>query len=373
MRAGLLTERYTYQPGTHRLGGIATPGWRGWKTANVLSDAVGNIVRMPRQGQSLDLDYAANNRLAQVAKAGRIVGSYLYDANGLRAQKTTGGHVRQFIYDDQARLLGDYTPGTQQKREYLLLEGNLVATLDTSAQNLSIHYVGTDFLGTPRRVVNPGGYPVWGWAYAGEAFGDASALGSYDLAMRFPGQCHDAESGLNYNVHRDYSPATGRYVESDPIRLRGGANTYAYVNNSPLYFVDSSGTQAYASPYRTRGASTIICDGNGEIIVFVLDNDPCTRDCTTAHEEVHRQDALKSNSAVCHDQQYGMQVDLGDQATNDKSETRAFRKELDCLRKKLAALKDCDKCRQSIEKEIKWVEGQVVNYGYRAEHPTNGW
>ncbi|KRA33417.1 hypothetical protein ASD68_10460 [Rhodanobacter sp. Root627] len=128
----------------------------------MLSDAAGNIVRMHRQGQALDLDYAANNRLTQVAKAGRVVGSYFYDANGLRAQKTTGSHTPQFIYDDQAHLLGDYAPDLQQKREYLWLEGTLVATLDTSTQGMSVHYVATDFLGTPRRVVNTGGYPVWG-------------------------------------------------------------------------------------------------------------------------------------------------------------------------------------------------------------------
>jgi RHS repeat-associated protein len=90
-------------------------------------------------------------------------------------------------------------------------------------------------------VENIGGYPVWGWAYAGEAFGDAPALGSYDLAMRFPGQYHDAESGLNYNVHRDYNPASGRYVESDPIGLIGGINTYAYASNSPIERYDLLG------------------------------------------------------------------------------------------------------------------------------------
>ena len=41
--------------------------------------------------------------------------------------------------------------------------------------------------------------------------------------LRFPGQYLDTETGLHYNYFRDYEPVVGRYVESDPIGLRGGA------------------------------------------------------------------------------------------------------------------------------------------------------
>jgi RHS repeat-associated protein len=33
------------------------------------------------------------------------------------------------------------------------------------------------------------------------------------------------------NYFRDYDPAVGRYVESDPIGLRAGTNTYSYVRD----------------------------------------------------------------------------------------------------------------------------------------------
>jgi|GEM_PF-3390698 len=51
----------------------------------------------------------------------------------------------------------------------------------------------------------------------------------------------DQETGLFYNYFRDYDPATGRYVESDPIGLREGINTYSYVGNNPVNYTDPKG------------------------------------------------------------------------------------------------------------------------------------
>jgi RHS repeat-associated protein len=50
--------------------------------------------------------------------------------------------------------------------------------------------------------------------------------------------------GFLYNYFRDYNPKTGRYVESDPIGLEGGLNTYAYVDGNPTGQVDPAGLWA---------------------------------------------------------------------------------------------------------------------------------
>ncbi len=60
-----------------------------------------------------------------------------------------------------------------------------------------------------------------------------------------PGQYFDQETGLHYNYFRDYDPTTGRYIESDPIGLGGGLNTYEYAKQNPLRISDPWGLLAF--------------------------------------------------------------------------------------------------------------------------------
>ncbi|WP_428503149.1 RHS repeat domain-containing protein [Roseateles sp.] len=171
----------------------------------------------------------------------------------------TGSRSSHFADVLQGQLLDEYTlKGTQYKPviEYIWLEDQPVAAVrptpgapangGNSAQE--VFYLHTDHLGTPRVALDTAGRVRWRWM-GGEPFGvnpaenNPEGLGELNLSLRLPGQQYDGFVGLHYNYFRDYDPTVGRYVQSDPIGLEGGNNTYAYVESNPLSYTDLDGLQ----------------------------------------------------------------------------------------------------------------------------------
>lgn len=116
------------------------------------------------------------------------------------------------------------------------------------------YYIVPDHLNTPRIVQDQNGNTIWRWDQ-GEPFGvtqpnadpDGDGI-TFDFPLRFPGQYFDKETKVAYNVMRDYDFSIGRYVESDPLGLDGGANTYGYVRGTPIVLTDQLGLFTYNKP-----------------------------------------------------------------------------------------------------------------------------
>jgi RHS repeat-associated protein len=205
-------------------------------------------------------EYNQAGRLSVVKTNGTQTASYLYNGGGERVRRIAGGQTTLTLYGDAGQWLGDYD-ATGQPLQQAIWFGDLpVGLLTGTGATLKPHYIEADALGSPRVVIDPTrNVAVWRWALEGEAFGDSAPEQDPDsdsiafvLDMRFPGQRYDAASGLHYNYFRDYDPATGRYVQSDPIGLAGGISTYGYVGGNPMSGIDPLGLMGFGTPGSPR-------------------------------------------------------------------------------------------------------------------------
>lgn len=240
----ITTESYTLAPDSNRLTtiqqGTVTKSYQYLPTGQITADGIRNY------------SYDAQGRSETISQGNQSVFN-AYDAFGQRIQKfsTVAGTTIQtlFMYDENGQLLGEYTPEGQVIREYIWL-GNTLVGLKSSQYPNEILRMHTDHLGTPRAISNNNNEVVWRWE--GDQFGDVLPTGNLTFPIRHAGQYYDAEVNIFYNYFRDYDPVTGRYVESDPIGLDGGLNTYGYVNGNPLRLIDPRGLDS-CSPFLNLG------------------------------------------------------------------------------------------------------------------------
>jgi len=249
--SGLATGAYLYTTGTHQLASIGN--------AARANDANGNTTGSVIGGGTYGFGYNGRNRLTVAQLNGQTVGTYTYNAMGERIGKVATSPqatTERYDYNEASQLIGEY--GTTN-RDYIWLGDLPVALVDNtingSVTTSTVNYVIADQLSTPRAVTNSAGTVIWSWAYQGNPFGEQQPTSTgYVLNLRYPGQYYDAESGANYNMFRTYEPATGRYLQSDPIGLDGGISTYVYVGNNPLSNSDPLGLE---SPRAASGCGTM--------------------------------------------------------------------------------------------------------------------
>ena len=166
------------------------------------------------------------------------------------------------MYDEAGHILGEYT-NTGALIEETVWMGDLpVATLQPNGSSISIYYIHSDHLGTPRKITQPSSNTL-AWRWDPDTFGslgpnqNPGGLGTFIYNLRFPGQYYQAETGLMLNYFRDYDPQTGRYVESDPIGLAGGSySTYTYVGGNPISYRDPYGL-APGDPFPSVQAAAV--------------------------------------------------------------------------------------------------------------------
>jgi len=445
------TATYAYPnlpstPGTkrHTLTGITGAQVNAYAydaTGNTTSEsaALGTAIN-PTGTAALTHTYDARNRFKSVQVGGTSADTVTYKINGLgqRYQKvgagqflyststtvdsTTGmspqgssiAYNARYIYDEQGRLLGEYSPEGKLIQETIWLNDLPVATIrplgasvqtplgttgtgagtanntgsNTAANpaNVDIFYVHPDHLGTPRvstRSVAVGGAStgpnainkaVWRWdsdpfgtsidnskpaENPQQVTGTASqvAAASFRVSNRFPGQVFDAEGGKQYNYFRDYDSAIGRYVESDPIGLRGGLSTFVYVGQSPTAGKDPTGLIKYLPPkiginYPT---SVVLCR-RGYPSAQVQRSlsglyEKCIGTCLYLHELRHVDDLMAGGYASICTGQADYSVPILEDPFKSETETRGYLVEIECLKRSLKEKSECE-CGPIIRKRL---------------------
>jgi RHS repeat-associated protein len=226
------------------------------------NDAQGRVVQRQQvtlSGKSLIWRYGwdADDRLVAVATPDGRQWRYRYDALGRRVAKQRlapdGRNVTEqidFVWDgavvtEQIQsghvTTWDYEPGTF--RPLAQAEGTLRSDAAQRRIDQRFYAIVTDLIGTPAEFVDAGGN-VAGWLRTTLWGMPVSGNQAVACPLRFPGQYHDAETGLHYNFHRYYDPAGGHYQSPDPLGLAPGPNPHGYVTN-PTIQIDPLGLAAY--------------------------------------------------------------------------------------------------------------------------------
>ena len=244
----LKKERFAYADTTNPLETVTytygDANWRDKLTAvngsTIRYDAIGN----PLSDGTWTYTWQNGRQLQKMQKSG-VTAEFVYNADGLRVQKTvnsvvtkytlhgknivhmiSGADELHFFYDAQNRPAVVVYNGAAYA--YVKsLQGDIVAILDENG-NAVVSY----------------GYDAWGaplWC-TGEL---AETLGKVQ-PFRYRGYVFDEETGLYYLRSRYYNPGWGRFVNADSYigkMTMLSHNLFLYCHNSPIFRIDASGCE----------------------------------------------------------------------------------------------------------------------------------
>ena len=256
--AGLTPESFVHDPAGNLIGPHGESGLIKGDRLLMISDrhftydAAGNLVE-ERRGTAQSIltryGYDSDNRLARV-ETSRGITIYAYDPFGRRVAKRSKNEDIRFTYDG-LRLLTERSPAASKT---YLFESDLfrpLARIDRIGQEKQgqIYFYQLDRLGTPQEMTDVRGNVVWSGRYRAYGSLALAEVEEVDNCLRFQGQYFDAETGFHYNLNRYYDPTSGRFINQDPIGLRGGENAYLYVRN-PTNWIDPLGFTCKEMPGR---------------------------------------------------------------------------------------------------------------------------
>lgn len=188
--------------------------------------------------------YDARGRISTVKQGATVAATYLYDFAQHRVASLDAAAAQvHTLFDDEGHLLAEYDALSNNLLREYVWAGDMVLAMATGAvATPAWSYVTTGHLNEPVMVTNQSAAITS--SVTRDPWGNTILIaGTNAIALGYPGQWKDLAGGLYHNWHRDYDPTLGRYLEPDPIGLRGGSNLYGYVGGNPVNLIDPEGTK----------------------------------------------------------------------------------------------------------------------------------
>lgn len=165
----------------------------------------------------------------------------LLDFGGIRGSRDVYLVVRDSGTNQvvQSQLVLSATPTVYSTQPFgtAIVYGTQTATTQVAGGTLFYHQDG---LGTVTDLTDSTGTTAKSYSY--DAYGTiVEQTGTVEQPYTYTGREFDSESGLLYYRARYYDPASGRFLQKDPMRFVNGINLYAYTMNNPANFADALG------------------------------------------------------------------------------------------------------------------------------------
>ncbi|WP_441251079.1 polymorphic toxin-type HINT domain-containing protein [Kitasatospora sp. McL0602] len=227
--------------GPHALLGSTSTGTNNPGATSYQYDADGNTTSITNRAGTSTLSYDLEGRLASLTSSGTTGPTgYIYGADGSLLVRHSPGKTTIFLGADEVSY-DTNTKALTDTRYYGLPDG-LTAVRAGTAMTFQVadpHGSNTlaldaTTLTETRRPMDPFGNPR------------GSQPSTWAGDKGFVGGIKDDTTGLTNLGAREYQPATGRFINPDPLLVPTDPqqwNGYAYSDNAPTYLSDPTGTR----------------------------------------------------------------------------------------------------------------------------------